>query len=273
MSESRPDFHPPDCKQCQSGGSESPYDWSFIPLAVCISLKERDDRTSQATEQFHRVGLCSRVLFYRPERDRSAVPRPSTRGCWESHRKIATMARDTWKLDRVLVFEDDVLFDDNVTPERVAQFGKAMASLPGNWNGFFLGHWPLAARPTATPNVLRAWSLSAHAYVMHQPLMDWFIAHPFDSTALSKSGGLGHDCYFALKPRMYAFYPMLAYQSGSPSSNPKPKISSRIQDLALSDPKYMKASQYAGIATYFVILLAVVALIVAIVCRLKKKSA
>lgn len=255
------DFHYPKCQKCELGQFQSQYDWSFIPVGVCISLKDRDDRTNEATEQFHKVGLCRRVLFYRPEKDKSPIHRPATRGCWESHRKIAKTARDQWGLEQVLVFEDDVHFDDKITPERVQQFRQTLAHLPKNWNGCFLGHWPLLARPTGRAHTLRAVSLTTHAYVMNKPLMTWMINHPFDGTVFNKLGGLGIDCYLAVKAKMYAFYPMLAYQSGSVTSNPKPKFGGRILDMALADPKYMRSSQYLGLGTFYVLVLIIVLIV------------
>lgn len=266
------EFHYPNCRECKNGAPDK-FDWRFIPLAVCISLKDRNDRTEEATKQFHKVGLCKRLLFYRPEKDRSRIRRPGTRGCWESHRRVARLAQDSG-LKRLLIFEDDVLFDDAVTPSRVSQLARQVKGLGNSWSGLFLGSWPIFARPTLDSNsgLLRSVSLATHAYIANQPLLNWMRDHPFDKMKLSKWGGLGIDCYFALQPKMYSTYPMMAYQSGSVSSNPKPKLGGSLLDFALSDPKYMKASQYAALGTTYVLVIAFIIaaiLIIRALCRTK----
>ena len=62
----------PTCPYCLSPELPTSIDWSPIEAAYCISLREREDRARAAEAQFHRVGLCRKVVFYRP----AIAPRP-----------------------------------------------------------------------------------------------------------------------------------------------------------------------------------------------------
>ena len=70
----------------------------------CISLQEQPHRTAKAAAQFHALGLCREVKFYRPVRGRDA-----DRAIWDSHRAVAQDAIAKG-FARILVLEDDVLF-------------------------------------------------------------------------------------------------------------------------------------------------------------------
>jgi GR25 family glycosyltransferase involved in LPS biosynthesis len=260
MTETTYDIHRPNCKECREEQFNKDFDnlWSFVPQAYCISLKDREDRAEEATQQFHRVGLCNKVLFVRPSKDKTTCKRPGTRGCWESHRFVAKLSLEGG-FPFILVFEDDVLFDKDITPQRILDLKESFNDLPSDWNAYQIGHWSIASVPYKK-GITRTWSLCTHSYFMNKPLMQWIFDHPFDNTFFSPYGGFGIDCYLATMRKVYGFFPMLAYQSGSKSSNAKPKLGGKILDMALSDPKYMKWSQYTGMTTSFVIIAAIVAL-------------
>lgn len=189
-------------------------DWSFLDAVYCISLASRPDRTTSAATQFHRVGLCRKVVFFRPERH----PRKGVIGSWESHRAVAAdaLARGA---RRVLVCEDDVAFDRRLGPRTVAAIGRALGSLPEDWWIFYLGHWPLAAWPIAR-RVLRTRSGCAHAYVASERLLHWLVDHPWEVPVPKHPlVGRGVDAAFACLPGGYAFFPMVATQFSSASDN------------------------------------------------------
>lgn len=228
-------WHYLDCPNCRDQNL-SPYNWNWLPVAVCISLREREDRVKESSLQFHKIGLCQRVIYYRPTRDKKPA-----RGCWESHRKIAKIARDVWKLDKIAVFEDDVLFADNIAPQRINNLDATLDSLPKNWNAFYLGHWSVLALPRQK-GVNRSVSFCTHAYIMNKPLMTWMVKHPFDNMPLPKvlpSMFSGIDIHMSGKKKMYSMSPMIAYQSGSPGNIQ----TASLAQWALSDPKYMKSSE------------------------------
>lgn len=201
----------PGCPHCASAATDpspDPTRWSFVDGVYCISLSHRDDRAADAARELHRVGLCGRALFYRPTRDRSAK-----RGCWESHRAVA-MHASARGLRRALILEDDVLFTSSFSPVTVERIGAALASLPSDWMGFYLGHWALWAYPVGR-NTLRCSALCTHAYVASERLLAWLGATPFErrnEIPRSRIGGRGIDTAFAALPGMYAFFPLVAVQ-------------------------------------------------------------
>ena len=58
-----------DCGYC-SGRSEPSTLMPYIDAVICISTQDNPDRTRQAAEHFHQIGLCRDVVFYRPKRGR-----------------------------------------------------------------------------------------------------------------------------------------------------------------------------------------------------------
>jgi hypothetical protein len=216
----QPVFHrcPPDpsCPYCN--GRIDPaqaLDWSFLDAVYCISLRSREDRTVKAAAEFHRVGLCRQVLFYRPLR----FPGRGYIGSWESHRAVAEHARERG-CERTLIFEDDVQFVRRLTPRSVRAIGRAIAGLPPDWMIFFLGHWPLWAY-FVRPNVLRTSSGCAHAYVVSPRLLRWLHEHPWGTPGIAKRRLIGKalDSAYAMLPATYALFPMIATQSISRSDN------------------------------------------------------
>jgi hypothetical protein len=109
-----------------------------LTAIYCISLQEQPHRTAKAAAQFHALGLCREVLFYRPVRRRDAE-----RAIWESHRAVAQDAIAKG-FARILVLEDDVLF---TRPREtvVRRITAALRTLPSTWWGLYLGHVPIQA--------------------------------------------------------------------------------------------------------------------------------
>jgi glycosyl transferase family 25 len=186
----------------------SPADWDFVPVVVCISLRERSDRTIAAALEFHRVGLGERVLFYRPKRDLEN----GKRGCYNSHREVCTWARSRG-LAWVLIFEDDVEFD--LDPERLSlgirNAREALLRLSSRtWHVLHLGHLPYLMTPVEPWNtgltLYRTLSACAHAYFASRSFMDWIADRPFGPNTR------GLDFYTLWCCRTFAVYPMIAYQ-------------------------------------------------------------
>jgi GR25 family glycosyltransferase involved in LPS biosynthesis len=213
-------FHPcppdPSCPYCN--GSIAPaqaLDWSFLDGVYCISLKSREDRTTAVAAQFHAVGLCRQLLFYRPLR----FPGRGYIGSWGSHRAVAEHAR-AQGCETTLIFEDDVQFVRRLSPRSVRAIGRAIERLPPDWMIFFLGHWPLWAY-FVRPNVLRTSSACAHAYIVSPRLLRWLHEHPWGAPGIEKRRLIGKalDSAYAMLPATYALFPMIATQSVSKSDN------------------------------------------------------
>ena len=228
-------WHPcpadPACPHCSGAapGTAAALDWSFLDAAYCISLKIRDDRAAQAAAEFHKVGLCQRVLFYRPDKH----PKNGFIGGWDSHRVVAmhALARGA---GTTLIFEDDVLFTRPVRPQTLRSIARALDRLPPDWLIFFLGHWPLSAYPVR-PNVLRTSSACSHAYIASSRLLQWLADHPWDAVGIERSriAGKGVDSAYARLPGTFALFPMIALQRVGRSDNfvPKKKARRRLRHL------------------------------------------
>ncbi len=217
----QPVLHPcppsPDCPYCQ--GTVPPdqaLDWSFLDAVYCISLKSRDDRVAKVSEEFHRVGLCRQVMFWRPVKH----PVKGTIGSWASHQAVAALARER-HAETALIFEDDVQFVRRLTPRRVRAIGQAIRSLPADWFIFYLGHWPLWCY-FVHHNVLRTSSACAHAYVASPRLLEWLRLNSHAGReSLDMFTLVGHqlDAAYARLPGTFALFPMIATQSVSASDN------------------------------------------------------
>ncbi|MCP5182113.1 MAG: hypothetical protein H6993_16615 [Pseudomonadales bacterium] len=203
------------CRYCN--GTVPPaerLDWHFLDAAWCICLQSRDDRATQAAQEFHRVGLCQLVSFYRPARH----PQKGIVGSWESHRAVARLAQERGT-ERTLVCEDDVLFDANLSPSVLARVAAGLESLGPDWNIYHLGHWPLRAC-FVHPHVLKTASACAHAYVASPRLTAWLAERPYGSpVAMNRGVGKALDAAFAKLPEVYAYFPMIAIQRVSRSDN------------------------------------------------------
>ena len=224
-------FHPcpadPACPYC-GGGSPSgrnAFDWSFVDGVYCISLQSRSDRAASAAAQLHRVGLCRKVTFYRPVKHPA---RPKI-GIWEAHRRVGLEALERG-CRTVLVLEDDVRFAGWVGPRTVRAVGKALATLPAGWSIFFLGHWPLRVW-FVRRNVLRSASACTHAYIASARLLRWLGDHPFGTAPYVRLAGTGIDAAYAALPETYAYFPMLATQSESPSDHLVEGASRRVKKI------------------------------------------
>jgi hypothetical protein len=177
-----------------------------IEAIYCISLKEQPHRTRKAAAHFHDIGLCRFVTLYCPHRGNYA-----DRAIWESHQAVARHALGSGQRC-ILILEDDVYFRQS-WPKLSSRIRRAMAALPPDWQGFYLGHVPFQAY-FFRPNILRTRSACAHAYVANTELLSWLA----DTKAMDAEVGswrfIGHtiDGALANRPKMYALFPMAALQ-------------------------------------------------------------
>ena len=95
----------------------------------------------------------------------------------------------------------------------VPRIGRALAALPADWHGLYLGHIPLQAYFVAA-NLMRVRSGCAHAYVASARLIKWLADKaPTDPEVVPwRAIGLSIDGAFANLPGMYALFPMAARQ-------------------------------------------------------------
>jgi hypothetical protein len=214
----------PVCPYCSNSSSTKrrfSFDWSFLDGIYCISLKSREDRALAAAVQFHQIGLCRSIQFYRPIKH----PKSIKHGIWESHRAVAIDAINKG-YNKIMTLEDDVLFLHSLRPEKVKTIQAALNLLPADWMIFYLGHWPLWAY-FIRPNIIRTGSMCAHAYIASRRLMEWLNDHPYLSSGRTPKAphiiGAGIDSAYSKLDKAYALFPMIAIQSSSRSDNKKLK--------------------------------------------------
>jgi hypothetical protein len=197
--------HEEACDYCAGRRRVSPFA-PGLDAIYCISLQEQPHRTAEAAAQFHALGLCREVLFYRPVRGRDA-----NRAIWDSHRAVARDAVAKG-FARILVLEDDVLFTRprEALARRVAA---ALRALPSAWWGLYLGHLPIQAY-FLRPSLLRARSGCTHAYIANAPLLAWLAATAPKSPQAPMWHWIGQsiDAAMSSLPEMYALFPMVALQ-------------------------------------------------------------
>lgn len=213
-----------------TNGADAPsLDWAFVDAAYCISLRERDDRTRQATAEFNAAGLARRLLFYRPARHAT----DAVEGIWQSHCAIARHALAAGHR-RIAIFEDDVHFDRKVTPKRLAAVARELDSLPDGWEIFYLGHWPVRCR-LLSRNLLHTRSGCTHAYIANLSLLEWMQRSDYAEfrrqNPRRSAVGRGIDSAFFRLKGAYAIFPMLAVQSASPSDHRPAHTSRRIKKV------------------------------------------
>lgn len=145
---------------------------------ICIiNLPERRDRRRHVTRELQRMGVAvdgARVRFVDAIRPPGPGDFPSTgaRGCFLSHLKVLTQAREDG-VYRLLVLEDDVMFT-----AVMAQSGAlAQALLADDWQLAYPGH-----QQAPQPGRLR-WQrcseplVCAHCYAVHADALDTVITH------------------------------------------------------------------------------------------------
>jgi hypothetical protein len=197
--------HDDSCAYCTGRRSVTPLP-KPVDAIYCISLQEQPHRTRHAIAHFHQIGLCRHVAFYRPTRGKNGE-----RAIWESHRALACDALAQGRR-YALMLEDDVFFGQpwNKLAPRIE---RAIAALPSDWWGFYLGHVPFQAY-FVRRNILRVRSACAHAYIASPRLLAWLAETEPLSAVVSTWNWIGGsiDGAMANLPDMYALFPMAALQ-------------------------------------------------------------
>lgn len=135
--------------------------WSFFPLALCINVKERDDRFEVVKKELKNAGL-RQVVFYRsprqPDRDKAIL---------DAH--IACLR---YMIDRgvpyALIFEDDVQFVEGYEPnlQRAIEFMQSRQ----DWNLFHLGGFIFRKVERINHHIVRGGIMTLQGYVITSKL-------------------------------------------------------------------------------------------------------
>jgi GR25 family glycosyltransferase involved in LPS biosynthesis len=114
--------------------------------------------------------------------------------------------------ERILIFEDDILFDRYSTDR--LQACTAFLETHPNWHMFFFGCMVKNSRPTENPSIVKiAYRSLTHAYVIHRDFAQMLIRNAWR--------GVPWDDFLRdlRDEEMYAAYPAFAFQSAAPSDN------------------------------------------------------
>jgi hypothetical protein len=180
--------------------------WDFFDRIYCISVEERGDRRQAAAEQFNKVGLAGRVEFVIVKRHPTNVEQ----GMYESHMTCLRKGLEAGA-GRIVVFEDDVLFD-RFDAGRFNRCTRFLSAHP-DWQVLLLGALIRSSQKTADPCVqkIRYQSL-AHAYAVNRPYAETLAYTPWQ--------GIIVDTLFRpLTDHVFAACPMFAFQDTAPSDN------------------------------------------------------
>ena len=139
--------------------------WKFLDnlniKVYCICLQERQDRYYSSLEEFKRIGLDTRVQYYRPQKNKIG----GRIGCWESHKWCITQTNGM-----CLIFEDDIKFSNDwytqlYTIEKFLRETK-------NWNMFYLGGI-VCELFEQTNDVSQTNCITTHSYFLSQNCVEY----------------------------------------------------------------------------------------------------
>lgn len=179
--------------------------WDFFPLAMCINLKNRDDRLNEARGELQRVGL-QRVVFYRAERQEDRE-----KGCIDSHMACLKYAVEQG-VPHVLMFEDDVLFQEGhiENMNRVVEFLRDHPEC----DFLHLGGFIFRKAERYGPNFIRGGILCTHGYVVRTEYAKKILAER------PRFFGMSVDVFLTILNRNSAFvhvHPLVCIQRPSDS--------------------------------------------------------
>ena len=147
-----------------------------FPHQVCINLDRRAERWQQMQDKFKQHGIHSVRRFRAIDGETSAIPAnwdgtPGAYGCLLSHVEVVREARRLG-LSSVLIFEDDVVFDDQFEKK----FSDYIRQLPGDWDMLFFGALHKDELIKVSDNIGRiTQSNSTYACALRDTVFDAFI--------------------------------------------------------------------------------------------------
>jgi GR25 family glycosyltransferase involved in LPS biosynthesis len=127
-------------------------------------------------ERFARHNIADVVRFTAIDGERVSVPpgwhsSAGAWGCLQSNLSIIQMAREE-RWPHVLIFEDDVVFDENLS----SKFPEFMAQLPPNWDMVFFGCLHRSEPVRVSENLLKlTYSTSTYSYAVRDTVYSAFL--------------------------------------------------------------------------------------------------
>lgn len=180
----------------------------MFPHRVCVNLDRRPERWRRMREKLARHGVRGVRRFAALDGEALDLPAhwthtPGAYGCLKSHVEVVREAREM-NAPSVLIFEDDVVFDD----EFGKKFGQQVSQLPRDWDMLYLGALHKDEPAAAGANLVRLTrSNSTYAYALRETVYDAFIELNERAEDV-----LDNNC-FELQRRFncYCFMPHLAW--------------------------------------------------------------
>lgn len=148
----------------------------LFPDKVCINLDRRLERWRQMQDKFYEHGIHSVRRFAAIDGESSKIPAswpgtPGAYGCLLSHLEVVREARRLG-LASILIFEDDVVFDDQFEQK----FSEYIRQLPADWDMLFFGALHKDELIRVSENIGRiTQSNSTYACVLRDTVFDAFI--------------------------------------------------------------------------------------------------
>ena len=148
----------------------------LFPDKVCINLDRRLERWRQMQGKFYQHGIHSVRRFAAIDGESSTMPAswpgtPGAYGCLLSHLEVVREARRRG-LPSILIFEDDVVFDDQFEQK----FSEYIGQMPADWDMLFFGALHKDELIRVSENIGRiTQSNSTYACVLRDTVFDAFI--------------------------------------------------------------------------------------------------
>jgi hypothetical protein len=199
----------------------------------CICLQERDDRKRESADQFHEFGLCRLMTYFRTARPDEAyckehqIVSRGRYGCWTSHWMCVHLSL-SHGAKSALVLEDDI----KILPQHIGNLQyvahNITSHLPADCDLMKLGQITFGGQPMEScvttqllslPTLYTSDSCTTHALWWSLKGMKKLESEPFETIVKRQGTEFDIDWWFRRGYSMYACYPQLMCQSGSPTSN------------------------------------------------------
>lgn len=148
----------------------------LFPDKVCINLDRRIERWRQMEQKLQQHGIHAVQRFAAIDGETATIPAswpgtPGAYGCLLSHLEVVREARRRG-LPSILIFEDDVVFDDQFE----SKFSDFIRQLPADWDMLFFGALHKEELIKVSDNIGRITQAhSTYAYALRATGFDAFI--------------------------------------------------------------------------------------------------
>lgn len=202
-----------------------------VDKAFCISIHDRIDRQNQA--RINLQAISDTTEFWLVQKDKENPER----GCYNSHRDIALYGIEN-NLERIMIFEDDVLFHRSPREWEIDRFNKHLAS--GQGDIFYLGALLGNIWLTRHFGIVGCEVFCTHSYVINRNGMKKLADAPYS--------GLPIDVLYRNHFESYMAFPMITSQASCNTSH-SDISSTRNSQTDFSDDvwKRNRRSQYLSI--------------------------